>query len=54
MTAFRTGTTEMKIRDMDYEKLHDADPVTYHATLARFHVSCGFCEYKDKKREAQK
>ena len=50
MTALR----DLKVRDMDYEKLHDTDPVSYHATLARFHVTCGFCEYKNKKISEQK
>jgi len=38
-----------KTRDTDYEKLHDKDPIDYHAKLARLHITCGFCENRKKK-----
>jgi hypothetical protein len=41
--------TVIPIRDTDFEKLHDADPVDYHEKLVRLHVSCGFCENRKKK-----
>lgn len=56
MTLSGVGTGALKMRDADYENLHDADPVDYHMNLARLHITCGFCEYRKKssvKRETE-
>lgn len=32
---------------LSYRKLHDKDPIDYHARLSRLGIKCGFCEEKE-------